>query len=199
MKSSIIKIKPEKLIIGVCGVKKSGKDTAADMFIKEDDTFINLKISESLKNVCKQLFHFDESQVNSDKKDILDERYGTTPRKILQFFGTDIMQYEIQKVIKNCGKDFWIKDFLYKHRDEEKNIIISDLRFMHEYKILKEMYKDKFIVITIIRHTGSKDDHISEKEWLEIPCNYFISNNDSLDKLEENVKTIYNNIVNLLL
>lgn len=192
MKSSIIKKQP--LIIGVCGLKTSGKDTVSDMFVKEENAFIKLQISESLKNVCKQLFHFDESQVNSINKDVVDERYNTTPRKILQFFGTDIMQYEIQTVIR-CNKDFWINDFLYKHREEKDNIIISDLRFMHEYVSLREKYKDNFKVIKIIKKMESVDQHISEKEWNEIPHDYLIENNDTLDKLEEKVKYIYYDIV----
>ncbi len=122
MRSNIIARK--NIVIGVCGVKTSGKDTISDMFVKEGDLFTKLQISESLKNICKQLFHFDESQVNSIEKDIVDERYKTTPRKILQFFGTDIMQYEIQKII-GCNKDLCTN---IMHFEKSIKIILKSLR-----------------------------------------------------------------------
>lgn len=179
------------IVLGVCGTKMSGKDTLADMFVQKD-CFKKSQIAKPLKEICKSLFHLDEDQVNSKNKDIIDERYGTTPREILQFFGTHMMQFEIQKVL-NCGRNFWVNDFIGRHTGIE-NIIISDMRFIHEYEALKDKYKDNFKVIHVIRDTGIIDNHISETEWRDIPADYIVENNRSINDLKIQFEAIYNSL-----
>lgn len=174
-------------VIGICGSKRVGKDTIADM-LSIMYGFEKVHIASKLKNVCKVLFDFTDDQLNSDAKDVINADYNTTPRKLLQFIGTDIMQYEIQKIL-NCGRDFWIDDFVKNIRKKEMNFVVSDLRFVHEYNKLKNEFKDDFVVIKVIGKCNS-DDHIAENDWKNIVHDYEIINNSTIEDLKAKVDQI---------
>jgi hypothetical protein len=93
-------------IIAICGAKRSGKDVLADYLVKKYN-YERLAFADPLKLTVKNLFNFDDDQLGigedkgTDKKDIIDERWGITPRAALQFFGTEIMQEKIQELLPN--------------------------------------------------------------------------------------------------
>lgn len=171
-------------IIAICGRKRSGKDTVANHLCKLFG-YKNVKISDQLKIVVKQLFNFTDNQVELDEKESIDIRWGVSPRQAMQFFGTEIMQYEIQKLIPNIGRLFWIRSFIERHIktiNENDRFIISDMRFLHEYEELK---KYNIFVITIERDHVCDHvcDHASEREYLDIPANLIIHNDGTLEEL----------------
>jgi hypothetical protein len=179
-------------IIALCGRKRCGKDTVAN-FLCTEYNYINKKISQDLKNVIKTLFGFTNDQIESDAKDIIDEKWGITPRKTMQFFGTEIMQEKIQELLPGIGRRFWIESFIKNNISNDINnnfIVISDLRFLHEYEELK---KYNVFVIRIERNylytNINNNEHISETEFLKIPANICISNNESIDELNNKVRT----------
>jgi len=98
------------------------------------------------------------------------------------------MQYEIQKIL-NCGRDFWIDDFVKNIRKKEMNFVVSDLRFVHEYNKLKNEFKDDFVVIKVIGKCNS-DDHIAENDWKNIVHDYEIINNSTIEDLKAKVDQI---------
>lgn len=178
-------------VIGICGSRRVGKDTIADIITNSNFNYEKVHIASKLKSICKQLFDFTDEQLNSDEKDIIDKRYNISPRKILQFFGTELMQFEIQKVL-DCGRDFWIDDFVRSINNRGRNVVVSDIRFFHEYKKLKETFADDFIIIKV-NGKQNDDKHIAENEWREIPHDFEINNDSTIDKLRIDViKTIKN-------
>ena len=104
-------------------------------------------------------------------------------RQLLQYFGTEIMQ-------KYFGKRVWINSTL-RHRSEYT--IISDLRFIEEYKAVKE---HKGIVIYINRPGYEFGQHASEREMKELlehdKYDFIINNNGSIGDLFNQIKDLTN-------
>jgi hypothetical protein len=183
-------------IIAICGAKRSGKDVLADHLVKKYN-YERLAFADHLKNVVKSLFNFDNDQVGigedieTDKKDIIDERWGITPRAALQFFGTEIMQEKIQELLPTIKRNFFaniLKKYI-ENAEEGKKFVISDLRFIHEYDMLANIsnigHKDKMIVRVIrpSKHRAKdQEPHVSELEYTNIPYDIIMINNGSIDE-----------------
>ena len=99
-------------IIAICGAKRSGKDVLAEHLVNKYN-YERVAFANPLKVAVKNLFNFDDDQVGigkdegTDRKDIVDERWGITPRAALQFFGTEIMQEKIQELLPNMKRNFF--------------------------------------------------------------------------------------------
>ena len=164
-----------KKIIAICGSKRSGKDTLATLICNNFTEFEHVKISSKLKVMCQTLFNFTQDQIESDLKDEIDPRWHITPRKAMQFMGTEIMQYKIQDLLgTSIGREFWINS-LIESFDDCRSYIISDLRFHHEYKRIKQM--GGVIIKVVDNDMINSDDHISENEFQHFPMVDFIVDN----------------------
>lgn len=175
-------------LIGICGRRRSGKDVVAN-YICSQYNFENKKISDDLKSVIKILFSFTYAQLENDEKDITDKIWDITPRQTMQFLGTEVMQYKIQELLPNINRNFWIKSFINKNLNNNlsKNIVISDIRFLHEYEDLK---KYDILIIRIERdniNINSNDEHCSETEHLQIPADIIIKNDGTIDELYKKI------------
>lgn len=158
-------------IVAICGPKRSGKDTIAT-FLAETHGYEHIKISKKLKDMCKCLFDFSDDQLETDSKEVVDQRWGITPRHAMQFLGTEIMQYKINDLMPSIGRSFWIKSVIEDIRThKDKKYVISDLRFLHEEALLRDENAFIIKVIRPSRHAlmgNMKDNHVSEKEFMEI-------------------------------
>jgi dephospho-CoA kinase len=174
-------------IIAICGKKRSGKDMISN-YISSKYNYTNKKISEDLKAIIKILFNFNDSQIETDEKDVIDPLWGIKPRQSMQFLGTEIMQFKIQELLPKVQRKFWITSFINKNIiNNQQKIIISDLRFLHEFEELK---KFNAFIIRVERNqnnSSSCDEHISEKEYLQIPTDIVIQNDGT-------IKDLYNKI-----
>tara|TARA_B110000305_G_C19373578_1_gene605770 strand:+ start:538 stop:1116 length:579 start_codon:yes stop_codon:yes gene_type:complete len=182
-------------IIAICGYKRSGKDTIAE-YLTKNYNYNHYKITDKLRKVVQLLFNLNDNDYEKNKE-INDTRWNTTPRKIMQFIGTEVFQYKIQELIPNISRNFWIKSLLSDElldniNNNNHKIVISDLRFIHEYENLKQLN----IPLVVIKVTNNKikniDNHISETEHLKIPIDYEIENNDTLQQLYDNINKIFN-------
>ena len=184
-------------IIALCGAKRCGKDVLAEHLVKKYN-YERVAFADPLKLAVKSLFDFDDDQVGIGKdngegrKDIVDENWGITPRSALQFFGTEIMQEKIQELLPNINKNFFantLKNNIINkiNTNEEQRFVISDLRFMHEYEALfsiPKIRKDDIVVIRVIRPSNIcvADPHISEIEYMKIPYDVLLMNDDTIEK-----------------
>tara|TARA_B100000497_G_scaffold5869_1_gene5823 strand:+ start:2375 stop:2941 length:567 start_codon:yes stop_codon:yes gene_type:complete len=185
-----------KKIIAICGAKRSGKDILANHIVNKYG-YTRLSFAEPLKELVKLIFNFSDEQVglidgDNEEKDTIDERWGISPRKALQFIGTEVLQHKIQELIPNIGRDYFANILLSKI-ENDKTYVISDLRFIHEYEKIKHLDID---IIKVIRPslTTSKEgeqnnvQHLSEIENLYIPYNKKIINDgtqeDYINKFE---------------
>jgi dephospho-CoA kinase len=184
-----------RCIIALCGYKGCGKDYVAK-YIEKNYDYQHLKISFKLKEMVKSLFDLNDEQIEGVRKEQLDEKWNKTPRQIMQFIGTDVFQYNIQELMP-IGRDFWIKSFVNNLKSTTSNIVISDMRFLHEYKYLKNEGHTVH-VIQIINQGPTEiyslnDEHQSESEFIQIPSDYYLYNDmtkpgDTVGKIEAILK-----------
>jgi dephospho-CoA kinase len=185
-------------IIAICGLKRSGKDTIAD-YLCSTYGYTKVKIANPLKQSLKVMFGFTDEQLESDRKDVIDERWGVEPRKIMQFMGTEVMQYKLQEIMPDIGRRFWIKNLIEEHIKCMSNnslLVIPDLRFKHEYNMLMS-YNTVFWRVDRITDIDNAshpcDIHVSEQEYLDIPVSYIYKNKDRKN-LYKQIDEILNNI-----
>lgn len=186
-------------LIGVCGLKRSGKDTFADYIIKNNN-YIKYAFADPLKEACRHIFLFNDEQLYGEEKEDYDKRWETTPRKIYQQVGTEIFRQYFPKLFpenKNVmNNNFWVYRFKLWYEEELKKnpdlkVIISDIRFQNESDIISELGGS---VIKIKRESKTTDTHSSENGINKIKSDYTIINNSTLEnyyhKIDSIMKTI---------
>ena len=182
-------------IIAICGLKRSGKDTLANI-ISDHYTYEHVKISKKLKETCKLLFNFTDDQMEKDFKEEIDPRWGVSPRKCMQYFGTEMMQYQIQNLL-NIGKKFWINSLLNEidvNEVNNKKYVISDLRFLHEYEEIKKRNGIIICVNRVLTDKGvdksTEDLHISEQEYKKFDYDLIIKN-DTVESMITQIQSFF--------
>ena len=94
-------------IVAICGPKGAGKDALADHLVSVYG-YEKIKFADVLKDAVGILFGFTREQMDDgDLKEVVDIRWGVTPRKVLQFFGTEVMQYKLQELMPNMDRNSW--------------------------------------------------------------------------------------------
>jgi dephospho-CoA kinase len=169
-------------IIAITGLKCSGKDAAAD-YLGKNFGYKNVKIAGNLKQIIKLMFNMTKEHVDGKLKDVVDERWGISPRSAMQFIGTDVMQYKIQEIMPNIKRNFWLQQFLLSIEESQK-YIISDVRFKHEVDEIRKKYGGDVYVLKIVRPSlVNEETHASETEWVDIKEDGIIMNDGSLEDL----------------
>ena len=183
-------------LIGIIGVKKSGKDTVGN-YLVENFEFTRYAFGDPVKDICKTLFDLSDEQLNNHIfKEKKDERWGISPREMFQRIGTEFGQFELFKLFPELKKrikyrEIWVKLFEeWIQKNKEKKVVITDVRFKHEAKKIKDLGG---INIKINRDIDKKDDHISEMELNQIPkdlIDFEIDNNYKLVDLYSQIDSI---------
>jgi len=180
------------MIIGICGLKGSGKDTLGNILV-EKYGFEKLSFAETLKDIVSIIFSWDrkllEGNTTKSRKfrETIDNWWSKelqkeiTPRKMLQFIGTDLFR-------NNFHKDIWVKIIERKLiNNNSKNIVITDCRFLNESEIIKKLGG---IIIKINRNINNIDIHSSEQQITTIKPNYIIENDKDINHLYQQTKKI---------
>ena len=192
----IIKMSLKYPIIGLVGKRRVGKDTVAKYLVNYGYT--DRKFTAPLKNCLKSLFGFTDEQIEGELKEVIDPKWGVSPRKVMQYFGTDIIQYQLPTIIPTIQRDFFVKRLFDDVTPQTLPFTISDVRFEHEAKVIKE---HGGILIRIERNNNTNnetDNHISEKEQNDIKCDYIIQNDSDLISLNIKITDIINDYINLV-
>jgi hypothetical protein len=188
------------MIIGLCGTQGSGKDTVANILISEYG-FVKLTFASTLKDVVAILFSWprdllegltEESRLwRETVDDFWSEKLSIpsfTPRKALQMIGTDLFRIHF-------NNDIWINIVENKigatlKNNPNTNIVISDCRFANEFSIIKQ-FPDSHI-ITILREKNIIQNlaHSSETEWVNYNLDAILQNDNSIDDLKSNLKSL---------
>ena len=189
-------IQNDKKLIGIIGLKNSGKDTMGDYLISNHG-FIKYAFANPVKEICKTLFSLSDEQLEDRVlKEKMDPRWGVSPREMFQKIGTDFGQFTLFKLFPELKdkikyREIWVKlfeEWFLKNKD--KDIVITDVRFMHEVKKIKSMGGQ---IVKIKRNLDSNDSHISEIELNQItPDNidFEIDNNYELVDLYSQIDKI---------
>jgi len=191
-------------VVALCGCMRSGKNTAADV-LQEGMGFRQIAIASHLKRVVALLFDLSPDQVEGSRKDELDERWGVAPRQILQYFGTDVMQFQLPgALMPHIGRNFWVNRMLRDMRDIHDTdcgirFVITDMRFAHEYEAIKAQYPSLCVVRIVRERPVSTTDilprsedrhHTSETSWKSVPHDVCLIN-ASLPKFRAEVHDLF--------
>lgn len=183
-------------LISISGIKQSGKDTIADLLEKEYG-YVRYSFATPVKEALKHLFKFDDEQLYGDKKEIIDQRWGLSPRDAMTIIATELLQIDIHNYFpKNKLKftdNLFVKLFEYwiEENPHIDKIVIPDLRLPQEYEFLKEN-NCKFILIKRVNQQEIK--HKSEKEFNKFDFDYVIDNNETIENLYIKCHEIFKNI-----
>lgn len=164
-------------LIGFAGHQGSGKDTCSDILV-ERHGFVKFAFADALKKACQTLFALSNDQLWGNSKNTVDERYGLSPRQMMQKLGTDFVRQMIRE-------SFWIDKFAAWYKDTDGNVVVSDVRFQDEVDIIRELGGKVFL---IKRMSVQKSDfHCSENSEL-LDVDGVINNNGSLNSLSRELE-----------
>jgi hypothetical protein len=212
------------MIIGICGLIGSGKDTIAD-YLQNIHQFRRESFAHTLKDAVAAVFGWDRDMLEGRTRESREWReqedpwwsdrlsMTVTPRLVLQVWGTEVAR-------KSYHDDIWIASLENKLRKTHDDVVISDCRFPNEIKAIKAAGG---IVIRVVRgpepvwfelaqtlnqgptrNTAwrlSKNQletynvHASETAWIGTEFDAIIDNNeDGMDNLFCQVKDLVLNL-----
>jgi len=198
------------MIIAISGLIGSGKDTVADYLVNIHE-YRRESFAGNLKNAMCEIFGWERNMVEGRSKSSRDwreqvdewwaERLGIphlTPRWVLQHVGTDVIRGHFHD-------DIWLASLENKLRKTDDNIVISDVRFKNEVKMLKDLGA---ICVEVIRgdrpdwykHAATNDVatltklgvHRSEYDWVGTEFDATLDNNGGMDDLYKQVELLLN-------
>jgi hypothetical protein len=153
-------------IIGLHGSAECGKDTFAGHTFFNDH--VKLSFAKPIKDVCQILFGFTDEQLYNEKyknvviPHLLLNGEPASPRKVLQWLGTDILRKYISENFFIEHMDKRIRNYL---KTGVSKYIITDIRFPNEAMYIKKFKKGIVIYISRPNHSNGLDNqskqHIS--------------------------------------
>ena len=193
------------MIIGICGLIGSGKDTIADYLIKRHN-FQKLSFADKLKDSVATMFDWDRNLLDgktdqSRKWREEDDEYWSnetgeeiTPRYVLQLFGTECMRDGFYDGI-------WVSLTKKKILDHpEINFVIPDVRFPNEAKMIYEINGQVWRVkrgqdpawFSEYQTLGvePKEVHPSEWAWANTKFTNILENNKTITDLRNQVQDL---------
>lgn len=175
-------------LVGISGFIGSGKTTISD-YLCNNYGFTNYSFAEPLKKGVKEMFGFTDDQMYTQKgKETVDKFWGISPRRALQYIGTEVMRDSIDNLIPGIGEAFWIQSFI-KTYDKTKKIVIDDVRFVNEINIIKKLggvvYKVKRESSIVIEHKS--ESTLSKYELYDGT----FDNNKNIDNLKKQIDKIF--------
>jgi hypothetical protein len=202
------------MIIGICGLISSGKDTIADYLVNIHE-FRRDSFAATLKDAVAAVFGWDRDMLEGRTRSSREwreqpdawwsERLGReiTPRWILQYWGTEVCR-------RAFHDDIWIASLENKLRTTRDNVVISDCRFPNEIAAIRAQGG------YVIRVTRGPDPawfqrarehllqgcdlpedlpHQSEWAWAGTNFDTVIRNDGSLDQLYQQITDLVQDLL----
>lgn len=189
------------MIIGLSGIQGAGKDTVGEILINEYG-FVKLSFAGALKDAISALFGWPRDMLEGATeesrvwRETVNEYWAEktnipdfTPRKALQYIGTDLLRNQLCKDIWACIVESKITEML--KFNPNTNIVITDCRFTNEFVILKKF--DSTRIVKIERNNLNQTNiptHSSETEWTDYPFDIILPNNGSIEDLKKLIKEV---------
>lgn len=178
------------IVVGLVGLKGAGKSVVADAFVVNHNDWEKTAFAAPLKAGLQCMFGFSEAQMhNAALKEVVDDRYGITPRQAMQVVGTDLMRHELERRLGINA--LWVKRMdqcLTAAAARGLHVIVEDVRFPDEVACIQR-HGGKIVHVT----RSSSDTtslplsvvHESESYVGTLPCEVVLVNSGSLDDLRE--------------
>lgn len=169
-------------LYGLAGKAGSGKDTAADILVRELG-FAKYSFARPLKDAAACIFGLTDEQLYGDQKEVVDPFWGVTPRYILQQMGTEAMRMTFGSDIWTQVAERWLQ------RNPDENVVIADVRFENEARWVRDQGG---IVVHIQRNFKSKlandaQSHASEAGLRFVDGDWMLFNEGSRGDFEDKI------------
>jgi hypothetical protein len=162
------------LFIGVLGRSRSGKDTAAAI-LSEVLGFPIHRLAAPVKDACHALFDIPRDVMEHGGKEVVDARYGKTPRDLLMWL-TSSMQ-------RDFPPDFFFSRLVARLPVIARGVIVPDVRYRHDVDNIRQRGG---IVIKISRdHPPVR--HAHEHAIDALHGDMLLENNETLEAFEKRV------------
>ena len=175
-------------IIGITGRKRHGKDTLGDYLVQHYG-YTKIGFADALKEGCRHIFGFNDDQLYGNSKEIDDEFWKASPRKVLQYVATELFRDQISRVLPEVKDDIWVK-VVEKTilQNPDKKYVITDVRFNNELEFVK---KYNGLTLKVQRDTLTNiDSHISESFIDELKTHYTLKNSGTLEELYKKLENV---------
>ncbi len=195
---------PKPRIVLISGYKRSGKDSAAEVLVRDFEYHL-LKFAGPIKELMLQflldVYGIEVSYADVDgqgidrTKPLVGSEGATltlggkplTLRWALQWFGTNIIRDHV-------GSTVWSNAVAEKIEDSGESFVISDCRFPDEAELIRKRFKDTHHVIVIrVKRPGTEpgpDAHASETAVDDVVPDLVIENVGSLADLEAKMHSV---------
>jgi hypothetical protein len=201
------------MIIGICGLIGSGKDTIAD-YLCNFEEFRRESFASTLKDAVAAVFGWDRVMLEGRTKEAREWREQVdpwwserldmphlTPRWILQYWGTEVCR-------KSFHDDTWIASLENKLRNSTDSVVISDCRFPNEIRAIRAQGGEivwvqrgplpEWYDLALETNQGSfnhmatayPEIHRSEWAWVGTEFDHIVDNNGSIVDLYDQVKAL---------
>ena len=196
-------------IVGILGFIGSGKGTIGDHLVNSHG-FQSASFAESLKDAVSTIFGWprdmiegstSQSRIWREEPDIYwSKKMGrnVTPRWVLQHLGTDVLR-------DRFFDDIWIASLERKIKQTSRNVVITDVRFPNEIKMIRE---NNGMLLWVKRgelptwyncavHTPESmpviypNVHASEYMWLNQGPFICMDNNENITQLHQKVDALF--------
>lgn len=178
------------VLIGICGQKGVGKDTVGDYIIQKY-SFEQYAFAFPLKKLLKDLFELSDDQLYGNTKEVVDPRWNTTPRKLMQYVGTELFRNQLHTLIPELNFDnLWIRkfnDWIAARKDVD--VIITDIRFEDEMNAVKE---NGGVIVKVERTLNYTDSHLSEQFYQTVVPDITIVNDGTKEELYQQIEKLIN-------
>jgi hypothetical protein len=178
----------QQIIIGFVGQKRVGKDTAADYLVSKYN-FEKYAMAAPMKDAIKIIFKLSDEQLYGNAKEIVDPRWGVTPRELMNFIGVDTLKIRLPAMYPQIG-DIYIKHLnIIAKESPNTSFAICDLRFQNDVDAVRALGG---IIVKINRSSlKNTDEHISETSVNNIKnIDYTINNDGSIADLHKEIERI---------
>jgi len=196
-------------IVGILGFIGSGKNTVGNHLVNSHG-FQSASFAESLKDAISAIFGWprdmiegstSQSRIWREEPDIYwSKKMGrtVTPRWVLQHLGTNVLR-------DRFFDDIWIASLEHKIKQTSRNVVITDVRFPNEIKMIRE---NNGMLIWVKRgelptwyncalHTPDSMPgiyptvHSSEYMWVSQGPFSCIDNNETITQLHQQVDALF--------
>ena len=167
------------MIIGLSGLKGSGKSTAADFLVV--DGFIKMSFADPIKRMLADIGLAWKDLYGEGKEEPNDMLNGKTPRYAMQTLGTEWGRDLI-------SPDLWVNVVKYDilQRPTRDNIVIDDCRFHNEVGMILSLGG----IVIYIDRGGESGNHASESGIKLLHRSITLQNKSSLEDLQEAIMGI---------
>lgn len=176
------------MIIGLTGLKRSGKDTMANHLV-ENYGYTKYAFADPIRDICRVVFDWNDRHFFGDLKEVIDPFWGISPRWAMQWIGTEAFQYYLSAdapaFASKIGRNIWVMKFInWYFNNHYTNVVISDMRFFHELEGLQNTFFDKLKTVRIVNSNCIPNDtHASEVDIPKLPVDIEIENSNTFDSL----------------